>query len=80
MTGYAPVSKKVSKGCVFQPHGIIDVFLKKGCLFILHRTLGVPRNKMLETLVQNAILGYFSQQHNTSDMPFRVKFCRSDAI
>ena len=37
---------------------------KKGCFFILHRTLGVPRNKMLETLIHNAILGYLSQHHN----------------
>ena len=27
MTGYPPMSKKASKGYVFQPYGIVDVFL-----------------------------------------------------
>ena len=45
------VNKKASKGCVFQPYGVVDVFFKKGYFFILHRTLGVTRNKMLETLI-----------------------------
>ena len=40
------------------------VSFKRGVFFILHRTLGVPRNKMLETLIHNAILMYLSQHHN----------------
>ena len=67
------VQKKRRNGVFYQPYGVVDVFLKKGgVFFILHRTLGVTRNKMLETLIQNAILGYLSQHHN--------KFCRSDTI
>ena len=61
-----PCPKKLRKGMFFQPYGVVDVFHKKGCFFILRRTLGVPGNKMLETLIQNAILGYLSQYHNNS--------------
>ena len=65
MTGYAPrVHKKRRKGVFFSHTAASTFSLKKGCLFILHRTLGVPRDKMLETLIQNAILGDLSHHHN----------------
>ena len=39
-------------------------FFKEECVFIRHRTLGLPHNKLLETLIQNVILGYLSQHYN----------------
>ena len=54
------VQKEALKECVFQPYGV-NVFLKKGVFFsILRLILGVPHNKMLETLIQNAILCFLS--------------------
>ena len=75
--GYAPVLKKnPSKGCVFQTNGVVDVFLKNGCIFIFHRTLGVSRNK-------DAINDSFSNtfQHSTSykeiSVPMTCLDCKS---
>ena len=69
MTGNAPMSKNsVERVCFsdIQRHQSFPY----GCFFILHRTLGVPHNKLLETLIQNAMLGYLSQHYmyNNSKM------------
>ena len=45
-------------------------FLKTRCVFF-HRTLAEPCNKILESLIQNAIIGYHSQHHNNSNTSFR---------
>ena len=40
------VQKKRRKGMLFSHTASSTFSLKKGCFFILHRTLGVPRNKI----------------------------------
>ena len=42
MTGYAPVSKKALKGCVFQTLALSTFSFKFGLSFFFHHTLGVP--------------------------------------
>ena len=80
MTDYAPVSKKASKGCVFHTSASSTFFFKQGCVFTFHRTLGVPGSKNVRNIIQNAILGYNFQHHTYQSTPFRVMFCRCDAI
>ena len=71
------VQKKCRKGMFFS-HTASSMFsLIKGCSFNspLHFT-----GTMLETLIQDATLGYLSQHHNNSNTSFKVIFCKSNTI